>query len=250
MQNQSDTVYPGSKAMHQRLYTVLFALVLVAIVLGAFFGGRFVVQRFRQDFTFRREWSPPQWTPAPAEAAPTVDGTPTQRPTNTPLVIPTPIAPSPEPYAPAPALTSPAMDEEAPATEPTAAPTQSTEGPTPEPIQAPAEPFQAKAAVRYSQGDCGGTYVIGFVTDRAGNPLAGVTLRLVDEYDNESLAITKAGQADLGRYDFPVAGPPRRFSIVVVDESGSPLSRPAGFAYYGDSPDAQATCYWIDWQRR
>jgi hypothetical protein len=236
--------------MRQRLYVALLALVLVAIVLGAFFGGRFVVRRFRQDFTFRQEWSPAELTPAPAPVVQTVAVAPTQQPTNTPLVIPTPIAPSPEPYTPAPAPTSPPEEEPTLATQQATAPTQSAATPTPEPLQALAEPYRAKTAIRYSQGDCGGTYVLGFVTDRAGSSLPGVRLRLVDEYDNESFAVTKAGEADLGRYDFPVAGPPRRFSIMVVDESGSPLSRPAGFAYYGDSPDAQATCYWIDWQRR
>jgi hypothetical protein len=237
-------------SMRQRLYAVLFALVLVAIVVGAFFGGRFVVQRFRQDFSFRQEWSPPALTPVATNAATTVPEVPTGYPTNTPIVIPTPIAPSPEPYTPPPAPSSPPADEPTAVVEQTGVPTETAEVPTSEPVQASAEPFQAKAAVRYSQGDCGGTYVVGFVTDRAGNPLPGIRLRLVDEYDNQSTALTKAGQADLGRFDFPVAGPPRRFSIAVVDESGSPLSRFAGFAYYGDSPDAQATCYWIDWQRR
>jgi hypothetical protein len=236
--------------MRQRLYVLLLAVVLVVIVLGAFFGGRFVVRRFREDFSFRQEWSPPTWTPVSAEVTSTVLATSTQHPTNTPIVIPTPIVPSPEPYTPAPAPTSPLADELTPVAEQTGVPTEAAKVPTPEPVQVSDEPFQAKAVVRYSQGDCGGTYVLGFVTDRAGNPLPGISLRLVDEYDNASLAVTKAGQADLGRYDFPVAGPPRRFSVEVVDEAGSPLSRPAGFAYYGDSPDAQATCYWIDWQRR
>jgi hypothetical protein len=236
--------------MRQRLFAVLFALVLVAIVLGAFFGGRFVVQRFRQDFSFRRDSSRLQWTPAPAEVVATAVVAPTTRPTNTAIVIPTPIAPSPEPYTPKPALTTAPTDEAPRVTQQPSSQTQPTGTSTPELMRISAEPFQAKAAVRYSQGDCGGTYVLGFVTDVAGNPLSGVTLRLVDEYDNASLAVTKAGQADMGRYDFPVAGPPRRFSIEVVDESGSPLSRSSGFAYYGDSPDAQATCYWIDWQRR
>jgi hypothetical protein len=124
------------------------------------------------------------------------------------------------------------------------------ETPTAEPIQASVEPFQAKGAVRYSLGDCGGTYVRGIVTDRAGEPLSGIRLRLVDEYSNEAYAVTKREQADLGRYDFPVAGPPRRFSLSIVDDGGSSLSGSAGFAYYGDSADAQATCYWVDWQRR
>jgi hypothetical protein len=236
--------------MRQRGYAIVFALVLVAIVLGAFFGGRFVIQRFRQDFQFKREWSPPEWTPSPVAQAPTITLAPTERPTRTPIVIPTPIAPSPEPFVTEPAPASPPTEEAEPMPVETETSTPSSESPTAEPIQAPSEPFQAKGAVRYSQGDCGGTYVIGFVTDRNGAPLPGVRLRLVDEFNNESLAVTKSGQADLGRYDFPVAGPPRRFSVALIDDAGTPLSRSAGFAFYGDSPDAQATCYWVDWQRR
>ena len=232
--------------MRQRGYAIVFALVLVAIVLGAFFGGRFVVQRFRQDFQFKREWSPPEWTPSPVAQAPAITLAPTGLTTRTPIVIPTPIAPSPEPFVTEPAPASPPTEEAGPMPPETKTSTPSTETPTPEPIQVSNEPFQAKGAVRYSQGDCGGTYVIGFVTDRDGVPMPGVRLRLIDEFNNEALAVTKSGQADLGRYDFPVAGPPRSFSIAIVDESGSPLSRPVGVVYYGDSPDAESTCYWID----
>jgi hypothetical protein len=122
--------------------------------------------------------------------------------------------------------------------------------PTSEPVPVSVDPFQARGTARYTRGDCGGTYVLGLVMDRTDQRLPGIRLRLVDEFDNEAFAVTKEGQADLGRYDFPVAGPPRRFSLAVVDASGAPLSRPVGIVYYGDSPDAQATCYWIDWQRR
>ena len=236
--------------MRQRAYAIVFALVLIAIVLGAFFGGRFVVQRFRQDFQFKREWSPPEWTPSPVAQAPAITLAPTGLPTRTPIVIPTSIAPSPEPFVTESAPASPPTEEAAPMPPETETPTPSTETPTPEPIQVSNEPFQTKGAVRYSQGDCGGTYVIGFVTDRDGVPMPGVRLRLIDEFNNEALAVTKSGQADLGRYDFPVAGPPRRLSVAIVDDAGTLLSRSAGFPFYGDAPDAQATCYWIDWQGR
>ena len=237
--------------MRQRIYVVALVLLLVAIVIGAFFGSRFVIQRFRQDFQFRGEWSPPEWTPSPATTVPTILPAPTARPSSTPIVVPTPIAPSPEPYTPAPTATPRQTEEIMPLAEQTATPlAKPSETSTSESVQASTEPFQAKAAVRYTRGDCGGTYVLGFVMDRAGERLPGIRLRLVDEYDNEAFAVTKTGQADLGRYDFPVAGPPRSFSIAIVDESGSPLSRPVGVVYYGDSPDAESTCYWIDWQRR
>jgi len=175
---------------------------------------------------------------------------PTPRPAPTQVVIPTPVAPSPEPFTPAAAPTS----SPGPAVVTTAGepllPTPSAEIATPLPTPAAPEPFQARGAVRTSLGDCGGLLALGLVSDANGAPLPGVRLRLVDEYANEAFAVTKSGQADLGRYDFPMAGPPRRFSLAIVDEAGFPLSRPAGFTFYGNAPDAQATCYWIDWQRR
>jgi hypothetical protein len=240
--------------MRQRGYALAFALVLVAIVAGGFFGGRFVVQRFRQDFQFRQEWSPPKLsTQPPATAAPeatpqTEAAAPTPRPAPTRVVIPTLVAPSPEPSTPpVPPAFTPSEATAPVETAETALPAESS---TPLPTPAPAEPFAAKGSVRASLGDCGGNYVLGLVTGRDGEPLPGVRLRLVDEFANEATAVTKSGEADLGRYDFPVAGPPRRFSVSVVDESGAALSRTAGFAYYGDAADAQASCYWVDWQRR
>ena len=236
--------------MRQRLYAALFAIVLVAMVLGAFFGGRFVIQRVRQDFSFGQEASGPRWTPAPSELPPTDTVVPTAPPTYTPIVIPTPIAPSPEPYTPEPVPAYTPVDNPSPETEGTAEPTDAPGAATPQAVPVTNEPFLAKGAARYSQGDCGGTYVLGIVTDRAGNALSGVKLRLVDEFDNQAVAVTKAGEADLGRYDFPVAGPARSLSVLVIDEGGSPLSRPVELTYYGDSPDAQASCYRVDWQRR
>jgi hypothetical protein len=245
--------------MRQSGYAIALAFVLVAMVAGAFFGGRWAVQRFRQDFQFREHLSPagqptsgaPEATEPPATEA----AAPTERPSATLIVIPTPIAPTPEPFSPQPEPTArptksatSAPAETVPAQ--TAVAGDSTVLPSPEPIVRSADPFQPKGAVRYSLGDCGGTYSLGFVTDRSGAPLTGVRLRLVDEFENEALAATKSGQADLGRYDFPIAGPPRRFSIVVIDQAGSPLSRPVGFTFYGDAADAQATCYWLDWQLR
>ncbi len=80
--------------------------------------------------------------------------------------------------------------------------------------------------MRYSNGDCPGTYALGTVTDRSGAPIAGVRLSLVDEYGNAATAVTKPGPGDTGRYDFPMGGPPRRFYMTVVDEGGRALSPP------------------------
>lgn len=242
--------------MRQRGYAIAFALVLVALVAGAYFGGRFAVQRFRQDFQFRREWTPPELaTPLPA----TVGGeatsspqaaAPTRRSAPTQIVVPTPVAPTPAPYAPP--VTPVSAPAEATASAPTELPDTSlpSETPTPLPAPTPVEPFAAMASLRASVGDCGGTYVLGRVLDRNGEPISGVRLHLVDEFANEAFAVTKSGPSDMGRFDFPVAGPPRRFSLSVVNEAGAALSRTVGFTYYGDAADAQATCYWVDWQAR
>jgi len=238
--------------MRQLGYIIAFALVLVVIVAGAFFGGRFIVQRFRRDFQFRQEWSPPEpsTSAAPEPTPETETVAPTLRPAPTQVVIPAPVAPSPEPFTPAGTPTprpTPAVSTTA---EEAQSPTPSAETVTPFPSPAAAEPFQARGPVRTSLGDCGGILVLGLVSDANGAPLPGVRLRLVDEFANEAFAVTKSGQADLGRYDFPMAGPPRRLSLTIVDEAGSPLSRSAGFTFYGNAPDAQASCYWVDWQRR
>jgi hypothetical protein len=233
-------------------YVIAFALVLVVIVAGTFFGGRFVVQRFRQDFQFRQEWSPPELPSSPTPEAPPETETvaPTARPAPTQVVVPTPVAPSPEPFIPTDTPTLPATPALVITPDQTQTPTPAAETATLPPTPAAAEPFHASGPARTSLGDCGGLLVLGLVSDANGAPLPGIRLRLVDEFANEAFAVTKSGQTDLGRYDFPMAGPPRELSLTIVDEGGSPLSRPAGFTFYGNAPDAQATCYEIDWQRR
>jgi hypothetical protein len=241
--------------MRQRGYAVAFALVLVAIVAGAYFGGRFAVLRFRQDFQFRREWSPPALATPVASAPPELAG-PTEapalatRPKPTQVVVPTPVSPTPEPFATAVATASRTAPVTAPTPQLSRPASESTATATSQPTPPSVEPFAIKGVVRDSQGDCGGTYVLGHVVSHSGEPLPGVRLLLVDDFNNRAFAITKSGQTDLGRYDFPVSGPPRRFSLSVVDEAGAPISRSVSFAYYGNTPDAQATCYWIDWQRQ
>lgn len=234
--------------MRQRGYAIAFALVLVAIVAGAYFASRFAVERVRQDFRLRQEWTPPVISTSAATEATLETAAPTARPTRTQIVIPTPAAPSPEPFTPVAMPSSAPREAVALATVSPETPTQAAVTSTPVLTQVPIQPFQAKGTVRSSQGDCGGILVLGLVSDRNGMPLPGVRLRLVDEYQNEAFAVTKAGEADRGRYDFPVSGPARRLFITIVDERGSPLSRLVSFDFYGDAPDAQATCYRIDWQ--
>ena len=113
--------------MRQRGYAIAFALVLLALVAAAVFAGRFVVQRFRQDFQLRQEWTPPVISTSPAPDATLETATAMGRPTRTQVVIPTPVAPSPEPFIPA-ATPGPAPTETAPgATVPVDTPTRGAE---------------------------------------------------------------------------------------------------------------------------
>jgi hypothetical protein len=110
-------------------------------------------------------------------------------------------------------------------------------------------PFVLARPVRNSTGDCPGSYVLGQVTDRSGSPLPDIRLLLADEFGNSSTVLSKPGPADKGLYDFPVTGPPRRFTLAVVDENGQPLSQRVPIEHQvGAEPEA--TCHWADWERR
>lgn len=236
--------------MRQRGYIIAFVLVLLLACVGGFFGGRLLLARLQQDFGPQAGWTPaPQagWTPA--ASAPTVqaDGRPAPtagagaRPTLPPRPIATALAAA-TPTAPAvlPSPTSALVEAE-------------TETPSPTPAVSPT-PTQAylyalARPVRHSTGDCPGTYILGQVTDRAGNPLPDVRLYLVDQYGNAAMAISKSGATDAGRYDFPIGGPARRFFLTVIDAGGQQLS-PQVEIGYGLAPDPQATCHWVDWRRQ
>ncbi len=87
------------------------------------------------------------------------------------------------------------------------------------------------------------------MTDRRGNPLPDVSLRLEDEFGNTQVQATKTTGGDVGRYDFPLFGPPRRFYLTVIDAQGRKLS-PVVEISHGLGSAAQATCHWADWEQR
>lgn len=240
--------------MRQRGYVIAFVLVLLLACIGGFFGGRLLLARLQEDFGPQVGWTPaPQagWTPAArlptAQAggrpAPTatagISSTPAPQPTATALVVATPVGgPAAPPASPTPTQTTIASETATPSPMPDISPT-----PTQAYLYALARP------VRYSTGDCPGTYILGQVTDRAGNPLPDVRLYLVDQYGNAATAVSKSGASDAGRYDFPIGGPARRFFLTVIDAGGQQLS-PQVEIGYGLAPDPQATCHWVDWRRR
>lgn len=235
--------------MRQRGYIILFIFVLLLACIGGILGGRFLLRQAQQDFAPRAGWTPPLTSPT-AAALPAITqtsgpGTITPaalRPTATVLIVPTPTG------VPAVPITSIPIGTQTPEEAATETPS-----PTPPPSPTAAFPYVLARPVRASSGDCPGmpglVYVLGQVTDRAGSPLPDIRLKLVDEYGNVAFAVSKASQADLGRYDFPVTGPARRLYLTVVDAGERPLSAEVEIRY-GLPPSTEATCHWVDWRRQ
>ena len=139
--------------------------------------------------------------------------------------------------------------------------TPTPEGPTPEAPTPGATEEPAAPVVVSSQGDlqfalaqaiqnhdaCPGQYIVGAVLSRAGSPLPGVRIVMVDEWGNRADAVTKSGANDAGQYDFPINNIPNRYTLTVVDASGGAVSAPATVehlqGYGGTEP-----CHTVVWQ--
>jgi hypothetical protein len=257
-------IFPFGVFMRRNVYIIAFVAVLLVACIGGFLAARVFFARMQDDFALRPEATPaPSATVepvfAPVETAEVVteerEATATPRPTSTVLVVAAPVTDQPQVLAtPQPTWTAgvvlPTSDFVLdPLATLVALEGTSTFG-TPEPSVTPFSAFAFALArpVRYSSGDCPGTYALGLVTDRNGGPLPGVRLSLVDEYGNATTAVTKPGPGDTGRYDFPMGGPPRRFYLTIVDEAGRSLS-PRVEILHDLAPQEGNGCRWVDWQR-
>lgn len=229
--------------MRQRRFTGVLILVLLAACIGGFLGGRYLVNRLQREFVPGATWAPPTAAAGGAEQATESAGPPAS-------AAPTPSA-APVIGTPAPPVSIPVPPTEAIVGEATVIPMPlATETPTPTPTRSETFPFVARS-VRHSVGDCPGSpqaYILGQVSDRSGRPLTDVRLLLDDEYGNQARTVSKAGQSDAGRYDFPISGPPRRFFLGIIDASGRALSQRVEIEH-GRGIDAQATCHWVDWRQ-
>ncbi len=251
--------------MQRNVYIALFVIILLIACVGGFIGARVLFQRMQADFMPRDPEATATTggatpiaavdTPAPvATEPPATDG---PQPTKTVMVVPAPVTDqppvlgvTPEPtWTPGVAL--PTTDFALPTGTPEFLPIDGTPfDVTPLPSATPvgAFPFSARP-VRYTSGDCPGTYALGLVTDRDGNPLPNVRLSLVDEFGNAATAVTKPGPGDTGRYDFPMGGPARRFYLTIVDDAGRALS-PRVEILHELPPQEGKGCRWVDWTRR
>ncbi len=245
--------------MRRNLYIAAFVAVLLIACVGGFVGGRILLQRLQGDFTPRTDPTAalsPRMTAtegAVVEAPTATSAGPisTQpRPTSTVLVVPAPITDQPAVLTPEPTWTAgielPTSEAGVPALTPLV---EGEVTPLPSATPIPAYPYALARPVRYTSGDCPGTYALGTVKDRSGNPLPGVHLNLVDEYGHPAAAVSKPGPGDTGHYDFPMGGPARRFYMTVVDDAGRPQSQPVEILHELPPYEGKG-CRWVDWVRR
>ncbi|MCB0064520.1 MAG: hypothetical protein KDE19_20495, partial [Caldilineaceae bacterium] len=72
---------------------------------------------------------------------------------------------------------------------------------------------------------CPGQYVMGRIVNQSGAPVAGVWVKLRDDWGNETTAVSKSGAIDFGMFDFPIpSGAPHNLYITVLGEGGAPAS--------------------------
>jgi hypothetical protein len=225
----------------RRHYAVLVFLAAVLILCtGAYMAGQLILPAGQAEFRPRPAWTPPGATPAGQAAA-----TPTVRSSATSGLPGRTATPAARATIPSAQRTTEPTGLLAQTSSPT--PT-ATETLTPE-VTAVAYAFELARPVRHSSGDCPGSYILGRITDARGGPLANVRLKLIDEYGNQQMQTSKAGAGEVGRYDFPLFGPPRRFYLSVVDAQGRQLS-PVVEIPHGVGAAPQTTCHWADWQQR
>ncbi len=96
--------------------------------------------------------------------------------------------------------------------------------------------------------DCPGHYIVGQVRQADGAGLPGVHIALVDAWGNRAHAISKSGAVDYGRYDFPINYFANRYTLVVVDEAGHPLS-PEVVVDHLQGEAGDFPCHTVDWVR-
>ncbi len=245
--------------MRRNLYIAAFVVVLLVACVGGFIGGRVLLARLQGDFAPRPTATLPaavlptatqpiaggETQPLPTAVMP--PGTETRSATATVLVVPAPMTDQPAVFTPQATWTA---GVELPTVAPgelSVTPVGDAATPAPSATPIPAYPYLLARPIRYTSGDCPGTYALGSVIDRSGKPVPGVRLSLVDEYGNAATAVTKPGPGDTGRYDFPMSGPPRRFFMMVVDDTGRPQS-PRVEILHDLAPYDGKGCRWVDWR--
>ena len=164
-------------------------------------------------------------------ATPTPIATPTPRPTDTtsplPTDMPTPVSPTETPTPnPTPSPLPPTLAATRTPIPPTQAlaSTATLRPPTPTPTSSyrflpslPAWPDPSHPCPSCPKAPA---YIVGWVTDAAGNPLAGVRLVCYNDWHRYDVVASKGG----GEYDFLIIQADTTWYVVVVDQNDQPIS--------------------------
>jgi len=180
---------------------------------------------------------PPSHTPTP-EPTQTATLTPIP-PTTTPSHTATP-SPSPTP------TTTPVPSKTPLPPTATRAPTATRTPPPPTATPSPYRFLPAGPAQPDPSNPCPGcpyapAYIVGRITDAAGNPLSGVRLACYNEWHRYPVVASKAG----GEYDFAINQAETTWYVVVLDQNDQPISPEVAVHF-----DPHETCrYILDWRR-
>jgi len=183
-------------------------------------------------------------------ATPTATITPTSTPTVTPVILSTP-----EEALNIPPRTPSGVDQVFPSSQQTpdataevaetATPGAPSSTPTPRADGQP--PFYVLSTSQ--DNGCPGNYIMGQILDVNGAPLAGVRVIGIDQWGNYMESISKSGESDAGRFDFPISEDQREYYITVVDSAGSPTSYSVTIQHQMGG-NAGNNCHYITWQER
>lgn len=203
--------------MRNREYVLAFVIIFLMLLIMAC-TALFMLWNFSAVVRYRTEvvhFPTPTLTPSPT-FSPT--------PSPSPIPSPTPIfIPSPSPtFTPTPHLI-----------------------PTPTPTPVPYL-FTLSSPVRPAvERGCFIGSIFGFIRDPAGNPLAGVRVKVFNPWGYEAVTVSKSGP-DQGYYDVILSTEPSIWYVVVIDEKGRELSPRVTVEHKNGSP---ACHYQVDWVR-
>ena len=131
----------------------------------------------------------------------------------------------------------------------TPAPAAATPLPAPTAIVGVNYPFMPAGPLRSDNQGCSEAVIGGSVRDAAGVPLAGVRLWRYDQFGNEQVVESSAGEADRGQYSFAVGDQANIHYVQVIDAGGAIIS-PVIQVDHGQGVTPDALCHWVDWQQR
>lgn len=241
--------------MHERdLVRLWLGLVLVALLIGCDQPLTDVVPTLTQptpSHVVGSVASPLPTSTSTATPTPSPSSTPSPLPTDTPLPVRPTETPSPTetplpPSATPTATPTPILPTETPA------PTATSRPPTPKPptptqtvISAhrflPSLPAWPDPSHPCPSCPLAPAYIVGHVTDAAGNPLAGVRLVCYNEWHRYPVVASKGG----GEYDFMITQADTTWYVVVLDQGDQPISPEAPVTV-----SLSESCrYVLNWQR-